>query len=67
MLIHVLFGWYIIPLLITVGTTFWVRSRNTGGGYAGAITETVLLLLWLITNLFVWLVYAACAAIFNIF
>lgn len=65
--IHIALGWYIIPLLLTVGSRLRLNDYNrrnpSGGGAAKAIYE----LLWLVPVLFVWLIYAACAAIFNIF
>jgi hypothetical protein len=65
--IYIALGWYILPLIVTVATTVWLFVDSGSNSYSYDLAAPFFILLWLVANLFAWLIYAACAAIFNIF
>ena len=62
--LHLIPGWFILPLIFTFATAVWLRLDRS---YYEALAGGFFFLIWLVANLAVWLIYAACAAIFNIF
>jgi hypothetical protein len=65
--IHIALGWYILPLIVTVASTIWLCHDSWSDSYGRALAGAFFFLMWMVVNLFAWLIYAACAAIFNIF
>jgi len=46
--------WWMLWLLVTIGSGIWAGSKTETGGY---IPDFITPLIWLILNLFMWLIY----------